>query len=97
MHASSSNASIRSLRRNEVLVDIWLFIAADHPQAADLLLEKIDRKCMLLAGNPLLGRARPEIAPERRYLPIGNCLILYRELEEGIEVVHGARRLDGLL
>jgi toxin ParE1/3/4 len=54
---------------------------------------------MLLASNPLLGRARPEIAPELRYLPIGNYLILYRELEEGIEVVrvvHGATRLDGL-
>jgi toxin ParE1/3/4 len=40
------------------------------------------------------------IAPDLRYLPIGNSLILYRELEEGIEVfrvVHGARRLDGLL
>jgi toxin ParE1/3/4 len=89
----------RTAEAEEDLVDIWLFIAADHPHAADLLLEKIDRKCMLLASNPLLGRARPEIAPELRYLPIGNSLILYRELEEGIEGVHvvqGARRLDGL-
>jgi hypothetical protein len=40
------------------------------------------------------------IDPELRYLPIGNSLILNRELEEGIEVVRvvqGARRLDGLL
>jgi toxin ParE1/3/4 len=55
--------------------------------------------CDLLADNPLLGRARPDIAPELRYLPIGNYLILYRTLPDGIEVVrvaHGARRLDSL-
>ena len=38
------------------LLDIWLYIAADNPDAADRLLEEIDRKCFLLAGNPLLGR-----------------------------------------
>jgi toxin ParE1/3/4 len=87
-------------RAEDDLVDIWLYITADNPNAADRLLEEIDRKCALLAGNPLLGRARPDIAPELRYLPVGNYLILYRALSEGIEVVrviHGARRLDGFL
>jgi toxin ParE1/3/4 len=87
----------RTAGAEEDLVDIWLYIAADNPNAADLLLEKIDRKCMLLAGNPLPGRTCPEIAPELRYLPIVNDLILYREFKEGIEVVHDARRLEGLL
>lgn len=90
----------RTARAEDDLVDIWLYIAADNPDAADRLLEEIDRKCTLLAGNPLLGRARPDIAPEFRYFPVGNYLILYRALSDGVEVVrivHGARRLDGLL
>jgi plasmid stabilization system protein ParE len=47
----------------EDLVDIWIYIAADNPHAADLILEKIDCKRILLAGNPRLGRARPEDRP----------------------------------
>lgn len=91
---------LRTARAEDDLVDLWLYVAADNPDAADRLLEEIDRKCVLLAGNPLLGRARPDIAPEFRYFPVGNYLILYRALSNGVEVVrvvHGARRLDGLL
>lgn len=90
----------RTARAEDDLVDIWFYVAADNPDAADRLLEEIDRKCVLLAGNPLLCRARPDIAPEFRYFPVGNYLILYRALSDGVEVVrvvHGARRLDGLL
>jgi toxin ParE1/3/4 len=89
----------RTARAEDDLVEIWLYIAAENPNAADRLLEEIDRTCDLLADNPLLGRARPDIAPELRYLPIGNYLILYRTRPDGIEVVrvvHGARRLDSL-
>jgi toxin ParE1/3/4 len=89
----------RTARADEDLVEIWLYVAEDNPNAADRLLEEIDRTCALLADNPLLGRARPDIAPELRYLPIGNYLILYRTLPNGIEVVrvvHGARRLESL-
>jgi toxin ParE1/3/4 len=63
------------------------------PDAADRLLERIDDKCALLAENPQLGRSRPDIAPGFRYFPIGSYLILYRTVENGIEVVrvaHGA-------
>jgi toxin ParE1/3/4 len=59
-------------------VDIWLKIAADDPDAADRLLKQIDRKCALLAGNSLLARARPDIAPELRSLTLGSNLILFR-------------------
>nr|WP_093187794.1 type II toxin-antitoxin system RelE/ParE family toxin [Thiocapsa sp. KS1] len=81
----------RTAGAEEDLADIWLYIAADNPHAADLLLEKIDRKCMLLAGNPLLGGARPEIAPELRYLPIGNSLI--RQLSPPVSRTRGRRSL----
>jgi len=90
----------RTARAEDDLVDIWIYIARDNPDAADRLLEEIDRKCVLLAENPRLGRARPDIAREFRHWSIGSYLILYRLLPDGIEVVrvvHGARRLDRLL
>ncbi len=90
----------RTAKAEEDLVDIWIYIAHDNPDAADRLLEEIDRKFVLLAENPRLGRARPDIAPEFRHWPVGNYLILYRLVTDGIEVVrvvHGARRFDRLL
>ena len=89
----------RTARAEEDLVEIWLYVAEDNPAAADGLLEEIDRSCGLLADNPLLGRARPDIAHDLRYLPVGSYLILYRTLPDGIEVVrvvHGARRMESL-
>jgi toxin ParE1/3/4 len=76
------------------LEDIWFFVAQDNPDAADRLLERIDESIKLLAENPYLGPARPDIAPELRYHPVGHYLLLYRILKNGIElvrVVHGAR------
>ncbi len=76
------------------LEDIWFFVAQDNPDAADRLLDKIEESIALLAENPHLGPARPDIAPELRYHPVGNYLLLYRILKNGIElvrVVHGAR------
>ncbi len=76
----------RTARAEDDLVEIWLYIAADNPDAADRLLEEIDRKCLLLAANPLLGRARPDIAPPTslpagRQLshPLSCSIVLYRK------------------
>lgn len=76
------------------LEDIWFFVAQDSPDAADRLLDKIEDSIKLLAENPYLGPARPDIASELRYHPVGHYLLLYRILKNGIElvrVVHGAR------
>jgi toxin ParE1/3/4 len=89
----------RTRQAEEDLVGIWIYIAADNPGAADRLLDEIESKAQLLAVNPELGQARPDIADELRYLPVGRYLILYRVIDRGIEivrVVHGARRLEDL-
>ena len=47
-----------------------------------------------------MGMAREDIAPGVRHLPVGNYLILYRDIGDGIEVVryvHGMRRLQDLV
>lgn len=87
---------IRTARAEEDLIEIWMYIAEDNPAAADKLIERIDAKCRMLAENPALGQARPDIAPELRYFPVERYLILYREISDGVEivrVVHGARYL----
>jgi toxin ParE1/3/4 len=81
-------------------LEIWLYIAADNPDAADRLLDEMDETLRLLSSAPGLGRARDDIVPGLRYFPIGNYLILYEALPDGITVVrlvHGARQLAQLL
>lgn len=89
----------RTVQAEEDLIDIWLYIAPDNPGAADRLLDEIEGKFSLLADQPQLGPARPDIAEECRYFPVGNYLILYRIIPDGIEVVRvvqGSRRLENL-
>jgi toxin ParE1/3/4 len=81
------------------LLEIWLFIAQESPRAADRLLDRIETQCRLLADNPRLGRERPELAPDARAWIVGRYLVLYREQDDGIEVVrvvHGARDVQQL-
>lgn len=89
----------RTAEAENDLLSIWCYIAEDKPQAATRLLRTIDEKCALLAENPQLGPARPDIAPELRYFTVGSYLILYREVANEVEIVrvlHGARNLNAI-
>ena len=82
------------------LVDIFLYIHRDNPSAAEKLVRAVNAKCELLAHNPRIGRARPELKPDLRSFPYGAYLILYRPIDDGVEivrVVHAARNLDDLV
>ena len=86
----------RTPRADQDLEELWFFIAQDDPAVADRWLDTLEEKIRLLADNPLMGPARPDIARELRYHPVGNHLLLYRVIQGGIEivrVVHGARDL----
>ncbi len=90
---------VRSPRAAEDLIELWTYIAVDDPAAADRMLDLIEEKLGMLAANPALGPARPDIAREVRLFPVRRYVILYRVLPDGIEVVrvvHGMRRLGGL-
>jgi len=90
----------RTARAEEDLVAIWAYIARENPQAADRLLDVLDEKSLSLARNPHLGMARDDIAKGVRHFPVGNYLILYRIVRDGVEVVryvHGMRRLQDLI
>ena len=88
-----------SQQARQDLIDIWRYVADDNPDAADRLLDTLDTKIALLLDHPLLGPARPDIAPNLRYLIADNYLILYRVRKESVEIVrvlHGARNLSVL-
>ncbi len=92
----------RALKRPQAesdLVDIWLYIAADSEENADRFLEKIDQHCNTLASQPEMGLNRDDLAPSLQSFPIGNYLILYRPIEDGIDIIrvlHGGRDLEAL-
>jgi toxin ParE1/3/4 len=82
------------------LIEIWTYVARDNPDAADRLLDRIEDACVRLAETPHLGPARPDLAADLRYFVVGEYLILYRERGRNVEIVrivHGARRLAGLI
>ena len=90
---------LRTAQANIDLVEIWEYIARDTAPSADELLDRIAEACGTLADNPLVGRAREELAPSLRSLPVGNYVIFYRPIHDGIVVIrvlHGARDLPGL-
>lgn len=82
------------------IADIALHIAADSPAAAARWYDAILERCRKLGDSPGMGAAHPEVRPGLRMFPVGNYLILYREIDDGAEivrVVHGARRWRELL
>ncbi len=90
----------RTVQAEEDLIELWIYIAQDNPPAADRLLDTIEQRFQALAANPLMGRLRPDIAPELRYFIVGRYLILYRTVENGIQiirVIHGARDIPSLI
>ena len=76
------------------LIDAALYIAEDDPDAADRFLDAITKTMARLARHPMLGRTRPELAPDLRSFPHRQYVIFYRPVPSGIEVVrvlHGSR------
>lgn len=83
------------------LADIWTYIAADNPPAADKLVGELLTLFERTAIHPHLGRNVEDIGERVRIIPRRHYLIIYRILpdDEAIElvrVVHGARDWQAL-
>lgn len=79
---------------------VAFYIAGDNPLAARNWLNDIYLRCQRLGATPAMGVARFDVRPNLRVLPVGNYLILYQEVAEGVEIVrvlHGARLWQELL
>jgi len=89
----------RSSQAQLDVAEIALRIAEDNPNAADRWLDQVDEKFRLLAQMPEMGRQRFDLAPNLRSLPVGDYVIFYRPVEDGIQVIrflHGARDIPAL-
>lgn len=87
----------RAARDLEEIADA---IANDNPAAAEKLIARLQEASELLGERPRLGMARPDIAADLRHFPVGNYLILYREVEDRVEIVrytHERRLLRDLI
>ncbi len=76
------------------------YIAEDNPRAAQRWIDDIEERFARLGDMPGIGVARPDVRPDMRMLPVGNYLILYRQVADDAEIVrvlHGARQWQDLL
>lgn len=81
------------------LDEIWLTIAEDSLDPADRMIDRLTDSFILLAGQPLMGRERPELAPNLRSFPVDSYVIFYRPTTDGISiarVLHGSRDFNAL-
>lgn len=91
---------IRTPQANEDVLDIWDYISRDSVSAADKLVRHINEMLSRMAKNPSMGVLHEEYQPGLRAFPVGNYIIFYHAIDDGIEVyrvLHGARRLEDLL
>ncbi len=90
----------------EDLLEIYLTIGFDNPDAATRFYTTIETRAATLAHHPRLGLRRPDIRPSVRILVEGAYLILYEtdpDTDDGqvtaieiVRVVDGRRDLTNL-
>jgi toxin ParE1/3/4 len=51
----------------------------------------MDEKCNMLAKWPEMGERREDLAPGLRFFSVGRYVILYRPIDEGIQLVRVLR------
>jgi len=89
----------RTSLANDDLVAIALHIAQANPTAANAWLDTIEQKCRLLATMPEMGRLRLELTADIRSWAVGEYVIFYQPIRDGIVVVrvlHGSRDLPSV-
>ena len=76
---------------------IWSYIVENSVVAANKQIERIGEIFTLLVQNPLAGRERLELRRGLRSFTVGNYVVFYHALPDGIEVVrvmHGRQDID---
>jgi toxin ParE1/3/4 len=81
------------------LREIKNYIARDNLAAARRFVESFRDQCNLIAKSPRMGRSYEELASGLRGFAIGNYIIFYRPIENGIAVerlLSGYRDLEAI-
>jgi toxin ParE1/3/4 len=78
------------------LDDIYDYVSRSSPAAAARLVDRLERRCELLADFPEMGSRLNVRPPGLRSFTVGRYLIVYRPTGGGIQVLrflHGSRDL----
>ncbi|MCL4682944.1 MAG: type II toxin-antitoxin system RelE/ParE family toxin [Rhodocyclaceae bacterium] len=82
------------------LLEAWLFIAEDNPQAADHIVDTIDSEARKLLAHPRVGRERPELHDGLRSWPTSTPYILFYIVDGSsvtiVRVLHHARDIAAI-
>jgi toxin ParE1/3/4 len=81
----------------EDLAQIWAYIAAERVTAADAFVRELAARMQLLAAHPMSGHARADLAENLRSSAVGNFVVFYLPLDDGIEIIrvlHGAMNIQ---
>lgn len=80
------------------LLEAWSFIAEERFEAADHVLDLIEKEALTLALQPLMGRARPELHKDLRCWPTSASYNLYYLVNASgitvVRVLHHARDVN---
>ena len=80
------------------ILETWSFISEQSYEAADHVMDVIEKEAQTLALQPLMGRARPELSAGIRCWPTSTSYNLYYLSSEGgitvIRVLHHARDIQ---
>ena len=75
------------------LINIWVYIARDNPEAADRTYQAAEKTFETLAAMPEIGTlywTQRSRLKGRRFFPVKqfhNYVIYYREIADGVEIV----------
>lgn len=94
-------SKIERTRRAEVdLLRIWTYIAERNWSAADDTLRRIQATAEVLSRNRHAGEAIEDVAPGLRRFTVGNFVIIYRPIPDGVRLLrigHGSREFQDFI
>ncbi|MFN6563085.1 MAG: type II toxin-antitoxin system RelE/ParE family toxin [Nostoc sp. ChiSLP01] len=90
---------IISPEASQDLSEIIDYFVTKNINAGESFVEKFDKKCRYLASFPNMGRSYENIKVNLRGVPLDGYIILYRVIDNGIEIVRvvsGYRNIESL-
>jgi toxin ParE1/3/4 len=88
-------------RARRDLIGLWQYYAVRNPDAADRLIDEVERVALLLSDSPMMGVRRSELGRGVRTFAAARIFVVaYRVLEDGVDipaVVHHARDVRRVL
>jgi toxin ParE1/3/4 len=83
-----------TLQAEADLEELWAYIAANNPDAADRMVDAVLEASRMHVRFPGIGQKRDDLRPGLRCFVVSPYVVFYRPIEDTIEVLrilHGAR------